>query len=81
MGTEVYIKLWDVDTVTGEVIDIVWRLTEGHYPAMPIDWDDIWDRLNGDWLNDGRYLDLDGCEGSPALIKIKQDILRLRREQ
>lgn len=75
------VKLWEADAVTEEILEIVWSITEDRYQDEPIDWERIWSLLYNEELEDGSYLDLDGCEGSPALIKIKQEILRLRREQ
>ena len=80
MTAEKYIKLWDADAVTPEVIHLVWRVCEGEFPGYPIDWDWVWSWMQNEPLGDDSLLDLEGCEGSPALIAIKQEILRLRRE-
>lgn len=80
MSEQAYVDLWDANVVTEEVIDIVWRITEGHFPGTPIDWDEVWERLDGDELEDGRMFNMDNADGTPALIGIKQEILRLRRE-
>lgn len=74
----VFVKLWNAETANDRVIDIMWGFTETHYPAQPIDWDNIFSQLD-DYEYDNVTLETQGCEGSPAFIKIKQEILRRRR--
>lgn len=75
-------QLWESDSITDEVLDIVWNLAELHYPGKPINWKYLMHvHLYCTKLADGRYLSLNGAEGSPAWIRITQEILRRRREQ
>lgn len=66
------------DDVTEEILEIAVSLTDGHYPGR-IDWDDVWDRMDGAELADGAALDLGEDLGTPAMNKIQAHVRNLRR--
>jgi hypothetical protein len=78
-----YVDLWDARVVTPEIINIIWGITEAHFPAAVIDWDEVWEQIDGIRLADGRIFEiLPGASvGTPTLIAIKQTILWMRREE
>lgn len=67
------------DQVTGEIVDLVWDIVDGWYQEGRIDWEDVWDRLDGSTIQDGTILDLGDDLLSPALVLIKARISRKRR--
>lgn len=80
MLTDYHLTMFEVSDVAPEILEHVWKITEGWYGRAPIDWDDVWDRLDGFELNDGREVFLGNRLATPAMIHIKQTILRWRRE-
>lgn len=65
--------------VTEEILDIVREIESGWYNSTPIDWEDVWERVEGTNLNDGTYLSLGDEYGSPAMKKIQRVIRAERR--
>lgn len=74
-----YTALTAVETVTDEIVGMVREITDGWYPDTRIDWEDVWDRLDGSELADGSIVDSGGDLGAPALVKIKNLIRNERK--
>lgn len=72
--------IYDAEDATEEVITLATSIADGWYPEGPIDWEDVWDRLDGASLDDGTRLDLGENLLSPALKKIKREILKARKD-
>lgn len=67
------LKVADLDTaVLDELERLVLDIVEGWYEGTRIDWEDVWDRLDGTELADGRTLDI------PSLISPVQNALKKR---
>lgn len=66
------------EDVTPEIIEIVQGIVEGWYDEGRIDWDDVWDRVERTYLDDGRGIDMGTDLGSPAILKIKREIRKWR---
>lgn len=66
-------------SVTDEVLSLTESITDGWYRDGPIDWQDVWDRLDGTWLNDGTCLDIPELD-SPAQRKIRKHISSARKQ-
>lgn len=61
--------------VTEEVINAALEIADGWYPDGPIEWDSVFDRLEG-WTG----WDFGTSWDTPALRKIKREVLKIRRE-
>ena len=72
------VTLRDEGTATDEVLALAVEIADGWYPGDRIEWDDVWDRLDGAELADGRVLDIPDL-ASPAQTKIKNHIRALRK--
>ena len=57
-------------------VDIV----DGGYNEGRIDWEDVWDRLEKQTLDDGRGIDLGTDLLSPALTALKRRVRAARRD-
>lgn len=68
-----------VDQVTDEIVQAAQEIVDGWYPKGRIDWEDVWDRLDGASLEDGTVLDLGDNLLSPALVYIKKEIQHARK--
>lgn len=66
--------------VTEEVLDVARNIVDGWYQDGPIDWGDVWDRVDGSSLEDGSRIHLGDSTATPAFRMIKQTILKERRE-
>lgn len=66
--------------VTEEVLDIARGYVEGWYNDGPIDWEDVWNRMEDTRLDSGHYLDMGASMDSPAMRKIQRVIRAERRE-
>lgn len=66
------------EDVTPEIIEIVQGIVEGWYDEGRIDWEDVWDRVERTYLDDGRGIDMGTDLGSPAILKIKREIRKWR---
>src|SRR5690606_22975348 len=63
-----------------EIIEQAVEITDGWYADGPIDWDDVWDRLERSRLADGRGIDLGNDQDTPAMRKIRRETRKRRRE-
>lgn len=68
------------EDVTEEMVKLALDIVDGWYQEGPIDWEDVWDRLDGAELADGTRLELGVELLSPALKKIKREVLKARKE-
>ena len=64
--------------VDDEILDLAREVTDD-YTDDPIDWDDVWDRIDGERLTAGDLLDLGPTTNSPAMQKIRRVIRQERR--
>lgn len=64
--------------VTEEVLVVAQGIIEGWYDEGPIDWEDVWDRMDKAVLADGRGIDMGGDLNSAAQRKIKRLINKWR---
>lgn len=71
--------LQDVESVTEDVLELAVEITDGWYLDTRIDWDDVWDRMDGQTIGDGTVLDIPHLN-SPALRMIQRYIQNLRRQ-
>lgn len=67
-----------VEDVTPEIIEIVQGIVEGWYDEGRIDWEDVWDRVERQQLDDGRGIDMGTDLSSPPIKKIRKEILAWR---
>jgi hypothetical protein len=58
--------------VTDEMVEIAREIVDGWYQEGRVDWEDVWDRMDGAELADGTHLDLGTDLGTPALAKLKR---------
>jgi hypothetical protein len=77
MAAEDY-RVVEAKDVTEEVLDLVKGIVEGWYNEGPIDWEDVWDRMDKRVLEDGRGIDMGEDLGSPAIRKIQREIRKWR---
>jgi hypothetical protein len=66
--------------VTDELVQQALGIVEGWYDEGPIDWEDVWDRLERRVLDDGRGIDLGEDLGSPALKALQRRVRAARKE-
>uniref|UniRef100_A0AAU3I5Y9 Uncharacterized protein n=1 Tax=Streptomyces sp. NBC_01393 TaxID=2903851 RepID=A0AAU3I5Y9_9ACTN len=66
------------EDVTDELLELVQNIVGGWYDEGRIDWEDVWDRLEKQTLDDGRGIDMGEDLGSPAILKIKREIRKWR---
>lgn len=66
--------------VTDEVKQMAYDIVDGWYQDGRIDWEDVWDRLDGSKLSDGTELDLGNDLTSPELQQLKRAVQKMRRE-
>lgn len=59
------------DTIPSELKDATLEIVRGWYPNGRIDWEDVWDRLDGTELEDGRKVDIQTLVG-PTIDGLKQ---------
>lgn len=74
-----YTTVTTAEQVTEEIIELVRGIESGWYNDKPIDWEDVWDRIEGSTLNDGTRLDLGTESDSAAMRKIQRIIREERR--
>lgn len=67
--------------VTDEIVEHAIVMVDGWYPDGPIDWEDVWDRLDGSELSSGARLDMGTNLLSPGIIALKKAVQRLRKEK
>lgn len=68
------------DDVTDEMVALAVSVIEGRYDTGRIEWDDVWDRMDGFELADGTLLDLGDSLTSPALLELKQRVRSARSQ-
>jgi hypothetical protein len=73
-------RIVEAEDVTDEVLEAVQDIVGGWYDDGPIDWEDVWDRLEKRVLDDGRGIDMGEDLGSPAIKKIKREIRKWRTQ-
>jgi hypothetical protein len=66
------------EDVTDELLEMVQGIVEGWYNEGPIDWENVWDRLEKQTLNDGRGIDMGDDLDTSAIRKIKREIRKWR---
>jgi hypothetical protein len=71
-------RIVEADDVTEEVLEVVQGIVEGWYDEGRIDWEDVWDRMEKTYLDDGRGIDMGEDLDSPAIRKIKRHIRKWR---
>jgi len=65
--------------VTPEILQLAGDIVEGWYNDGPIDWEDIWDRMEDSVLSDSTKLRLSNSLDTPAMRKIQSYIREERR--
>ncbi|WP_274916813.1 hypothetical protein [Streptomyces sp. WZ-12] len=68
------------EDVTEEILEIVQGIVEGWYNEGPVDWENVWDRMEKYSLEDGRGIDMGGDLSSPAIRKIQREIRKWRAQ-
>ena len=71
--------IMQTDQVTEEIIQAAVDIVEGWYNEGRVDWDNVWDRMDGQVLNDGSEIDMGTDIESPAMRKIKREVNKRRR--
>lgn len=79
MADETYHEITKASDVTDEVIGMVRDIADGWYSDGPIDWEDIWDRLERSPRDDWSFFSVGSELDSPAIRKIKKVIRDERR--
>lgn len=75
-----YTPVTEASQVTEEVMQAARDIVEGWYNEGRVDWENVWDRMDGTTLNDGSRLDLGGQTDTPAMRKIQRQIRKEFRE-
>lgn len=65
--------------VTQEMIDATIDIVEGWYNDTRVDWEDVWDRLDGSTLSDGTKLELPEDLLSPVFAKLRREVRKSQR--
>lgn len=77
---DVYTTITAAEDVTDEVMDAARSVVDGWYAADDrIDWEDVWERLDGTELDNGTKIDMGNSLISPAIDLIKKRIRAERR--
>lgn len=76
---EIWTKVVASSDVTDEILELVRSVESGWYNDSPIDWEDVWDRVDGSRLTDGTCLDWGPETDTPAMRKI-QRVIRAERK-
>lgn len=67
--------------VTDEIIEKAYEVAEGWYADSPIEWDDVWDRMEGtSYLDSGAYLHWGSETDTPAMRKIQREVRKMRSQ-
>jgi hypothetical protein len=77
----------DATDVTEEVLDAARNIVDGWYDDSPIDWENVWDRMDGQSFDswpesDGRgwlHICMGAEDSSPAMRKIQRTIRAERK--
>lgn len=73
-----YTTVTKAEDVTDEVFEIATYAVDGWYSDGSIDWEDVWNRMDGSLLADHTRLDMGTGNDSPAMRKIQR---RIRAER
>jgi hypothetical protein len=68
------------EDVTEDLVERTVDIVDGWYSEGRIDWENVWDRLEKQTLDDGRGIDLGDDLGSPALTALKRRVRAARKE-
>lgn len=79
MFEKTYTQITEQEQMTEEVMSHARSIVDGWYNESRIDWENVWERLDGCPLNDGTYLDLGPETDSPAMRYIQKTIRAERR--
>lgn len=74
-----YTHLIEASDATEEIIGLVMDIVDGFYQDQKIEWDDVWDRVDGAELADGTVLDVGENLAASALLKIQREVRKLRK--
>lgn len=77
--SEGYTTVSSASDVTEEIMEVARGVVDGWYGEGRIDWEDVWDRMDGTLLEDGTTLDMGNEDDTPAMRKIKKAINQERR--
>lgn len=78
MSKVVYTELTNESHITDEIVVIVAEVLRGWYPDSRVDWEDVWDRVDGTLLHDGTRLDLGNDLTSPVLKSLRRKAMQNR---
>jgi hypothetical protein len=67
----------ELEPIMSELEDFIYEIVDGWYQDTRIDWEGVWDRLDGIQLNDGRVLDI-RVVTSPVQVALKNRVIRRR---
>jgi len=79
VAAEGHTLVTEAEHVTEEVLEAVRQIESGWFNDKPIDWEAVWERLDGSTLDSGLRIDLGPEYGSPAMRKIQRVIRAERR--
>lgn len=68
------------DDVTQEILDYAEQTTDAWFPDGPIEWEDVWDRMEGYEFSDGKKLSWGDEFGTPAMNKVQRYIRKIRSQ-
>lgn len=77
MDNKRYTEVREAEDVTSEVMAIAEYATE--FFEDRIEWDDVWDRMDGSTLADGSVIDMGGSCNTAAMRTIKRRINAARQ--
>ncbi|MFD8648675.1 hypothetical protein [Streptomyces mirabilis] len=66
--------------VTDELVQMTVSIVDGWYNEGDVDWENVWDRLEKQTLDDGRGIDLGENLGSAALRALQRRVRAARKE-
>lgn len=67
------------EAIPQPLLDEALSIADGWYETSPIDWEDVWDRLEGFEMPDGSLLDITTTAG-PAIRYIKRYVNTARKD-
>lgn len=79
-GDDTYTTVTTAEQVTEEILSLTEGVIEGWYNDGKVDWEDVWDRIEGSHLDDGTVLNLGNNTDTPAMRKIQRHIRQWLRE-
>jgi hypothetical protein len=68
------------EDVTDDLVQRAVDIVDGWYDEGRIDWENVYDRLEKQTLDDGRGIDLGEDLGSPALVALKRRVRAARKD-